>query len=332
MPRDPQTGKIRPMTPSEARDYHLYLTQYPGALGISLNKSQDDTIFHYSNVSGLKGICASKSLWSSDFRFMNDKSEINFGLRILEMIIAREPLGISGELRGEILKCIARMIEGRQSAYVFSTSFCKKGNLLSQWRTYGQRDGLAIEFRKENIENDAQAQNFITGKVHYYFSKNEDKQEGTLTQWIEHRVKTLQVAMEGIEKRIDEDFGADDTELKALVLNGERSTILDRWILETAAFIKHPVFEEECEWRAVRVVDTSDYRAVSIKDRSSGSTVIPYIELALNAHENSAIPVQRIIIGPNADYDAIDHSVSHILRMAKITNYAVFRPDIPLRV
>ena|ERR1700732_3664945 len=40
-------------------------------------------LYHYTNTVGLQGILKSRSLWASDYRFLNDTREFHYGLDIV---------------------------------------------------------------------------------------------------------------------------------------------------------------------------------------------------------------------------------------------------------
>jgi hypothetical protein len=51
--------------------------------------------YHYTSAADLHGIITSKSLWASDYRFLNDTSEFRYGLDILFNAIDRRKAEIS---------------------------------------------------------------------------------------------------------------------------------------------------------------------------------------------------------------------------------------------
>ena len=39
-------------------------------------------LYHYTDAKGLEGIITKKVIWASDYRFLNDANELNYGLMI----------------------------------------------------------------------------------------------------------------------------------------------------------------------------------------------------------------------------------------------------------
>lgn len=261
-------------------------------LGRRLNVISERYVYHYTGLAGLRGIAAKGRIWASDYRFLNDQTELNFGLEILEMLVAHRDStpSLSLELGRQILIEIALIKRSSIELYVFCVSFCQKGNLLSQWRAYAPQDGVSIGFLREHVTRKAGAHGFTVGSVHYY-SEGRD-----LGHWLANRAEQL---------TLEQDRSSSEAQGR---LN------LTRWICETAAFIKHPMFQEEAEWRCVRVVDSSEIGGPEIESRVSGPKVIPYIELDLADSDDGYFGVSVLVIGPTADAAATQHAVSHLTR------------------
>lgn len=116
------------------------------------DRVQGDTpelLYHYTDVSGLIGICSSGSLRGTNLRFMNDASELSHSRSLMLQVLgdtraqASSPAQI--ELIDEIERVVARQWSGHPDFY--SVSFSANGDLLSQWRGYGSAGGgYAIGF------------------------------------------------------------------------------------------------------------------------------------------------------------------------------------------
>jgi hypothetical protein len=51
------------------------------------NQTKPTTIYHYTNFESLKGILESRCLWLTNYRYLNDSSEINYSCdEVLELI------------------------------------------------------------------------------------------------------------------------------------------------------------------------------------------------------------------------------------------------------
>ena len=91
--------------------------------------------YHYTNEAGLKGILTNRRLWLMDSAGLTDRSE---GKLILQQ--AKNKLkSIDIDLLRKFEHEMAPQLE-----HFYSCSFSSYGNLLSQWRGYG--DNIAIGF------------------------------------------------------------------------------------------------------------------------------------------------------------------------------------------
>ena len=110
-------------------------------------------LYHYTTASGLQGILESNTLWATNAYYVNDSSEVEYGGTVLSEVLKEwekktektyDRLWALGAVHGLIEDYPERRGQRRKRIYV--TCFCEDGNLLSQWRTYGQAGGYAIAF------------------------------------------------------------------------------------------------------------------------------------------------------------------------------------------
>ncbi|MDP4022061.1 DUF2971 domain-containing protein [Methylobacterium sp. NEAU 140] len=329
---------VTPMTEREALDVHLHLV-HMGGLGRDYNKITPKTVWHYTNMSGLNGILQNSCLWASDYRYMNDASELEFGLQILEICIAHHETTstIDRPLRSDILIEIALMKKNIMGLHVMTTSFCLRGNVLSQWRAYARQDGLAIGFRREHIEAQARAHGFLSDMVHYYFSDNQQylTPDEKFGPWLGRRILTLKerIANHQVAVRLfDEAQGRNDDTVPFASVH-QIKNIVRSWCAETAAFIKHPLFEEEQEWRCVKVInDQSSIFRQEIDHRQSGTKIIPCINLPISEPDSADKGISLLVLGPNADSRSTNHSVKFLADKYNLNDLAIASPFNPLRV
>ena len=144
-------------------------------------------LYHYTGITGLKGIIESQTLWATHHAFLNDAEEIiHFrGLlpKVLNPIVGaavREYAGrthvnrlqieqrggvdqVSEETTNIFVRIAYRTMFGDKDnpplAEPYIVSFCtanskreKDHGLLSQWRGYGKEGGYAIVFDTQKIQ------------------------------------------------------------------------------------------------------------------------------------------------------------------------------------
>lgn len=117
------------------------------------------SIFHYTDLNGLLGIISKDELWATNINFLNDSEESVHGCRCFRNTIKQiDPKIIPDDKKPTILKAIDTYERGKTAFYnspekhVYSISFCKEADKLSQWRGYGSKQGVCIEFNKDELE------------------------------------------------------------------------------------------------------------------------------------------------------------------------------------
>lgn len=141
------------------------IARYNTRIDGELRKEQDankidDTLYHYTNVAGLEGILKSEAVWFTDFRHMNDPSEITHGIELCRDVIRLRKPGVDGRV-ALFLDCLAdlmRLENFSRALEYFIGSFSRASDDLGQWRAYADNGrGIAIGFAPHlfGIENTA---------------------------------------------------------------------------------------------------------------------------------------------------------------------------------
>jgi hypothetical protein len=69
-----------------------------------LNRPIPEKLWHYTSIQGFQAIVASKSVWATDVRFLNDREEFKHSRKIADEILAQTPeLDEAGFLHKEFL-------------------------------------------------------------------------------------------------------------------------------------------------------------------------------------------------------------------------------------
>jgi Protein of unknown function (DUF2971) len=139
------------------------ITEYNLWIGTELKKEEEankirDTLYHYTTAAGLKGILESESIWFTDFRHLNDPSEVEHGLELCRDVIGLRKQDQDGRVRLflDMLADFMRMDNLSRTLEYFIGSFSQASDDLGQWRAYGDNGrGVAIGFAPHlfNIEN-----------------------------------------------------------------------------------------------------------------------------------------------------------------------------------
>jgi hypothetical protein len=221
-------------------------------------------LFHYTSPEGFIGIITSKTLWASDMMGLNDASEVEYPLAVVNESLEASGINISGHARERFSNQLVSYMFRFYQPYV--TCFCENGDLLSQWRAYGGGgEGFSLGFRLSWLLA-LEQQRLRLQKVIY----NHDQQIDLLLMFFNTGGRAI--AGEGCSEQEQGLFWQDAAaSLAPLII-----------------MFKNPAFQEEAEWRVVNSVPRND-----LHFRRSGHRIVPYIEIPIG---DAALG--RVIRGP----------------------------------
>ena len=261
-------------------------------------------LYHYTSLSGLQGILASKSIWASDIRYLNDAAEMRHAANLITGEITQR-LGRSQE-NSKVLRQLRdwlahRLVEGH---ILFAASFTENGNLLSQWRGYcPPGKGVSVGFNPDYLAKCAKDNSFEIGKCLY-----DTSQQREIATTIVDAIQAL-AAKRGENK--------DPSKRHPTQSFHDVFELCEDHLLRVAALLKHPSFQEEQEWRIVSPI-VKNYRDTPIRYREGISMLVPYIELSLVA-PNEAMKFQHIYLGPTPNINLSMNSLGNYLSRSHVS-------------
>lgn len=287
------------------------------------------TLYHFTDVNGLRGIVGDRTLHASLATTMNDTMEMRYvadrvdkGLSSGEFTLAALPhLDVLQFLRG------LRQVDGlsqEQKHYV--TSFCGGKDHALHWLHYGRAGtGVALGF-------DAQA--LLT------------LQQVTLRR-VSYKRERLDEALRGMFQKCDMFYA------RCLELLPDKTYSAEICCAALAAFVgmlgskfKHPSFETENEWRlilpegnAVSEQDPEDEPepsrySTSFKTTASGR-LVPFktIEFTNELHFKGRFPLTSIVLGASCAVKRDDPALRVLLEGDRETfgGVDITESDVPVR-
>lgn len=309
----------------------------PGALERRLKQSGDvllqaalahhsnppEILFHYTNSAGVTGILDSSRLWATNFRFLNDRSEIGYGMALFESVVEeRLASGVSpvvADFLGRTLNT-ANAFQGMLDCYV--ACFCERDDLLNQWRVYaGSGGGYAIGFLARDLGHRwgqrHPTQEFLIRKVVY----DPAIQRRLLSEVIDVACNTLEEEAKGL-----------DTQAANLLI-ASCCHFARNHISEYLIYFKHEAFEVEQEWRLCHLTTGGDEGHVDFRNGSYGLT--PYVAVdpspMAGIHHNR-LPIHRITHGPSIEPENVRFALSKLLRIKGYAFVEVGGSVLPVRV
>lgn len=282
------------------------------------DRVQGDTpelLYHYTDVSGLIGICSSGLLRATNLRFMNDANELDHALSLMLEVLgqAREKAGQPGQLR------VIDAIEADLSSWAgypefYSVSFSADGDLLGQWRGYGSSGGgYAIGFEPSGLAcpptRFPQPNRFLNRVIY---------DEVEQTEILAGVADEMLALFEDVPAT-----GSELTEARARAFTA---------LGEVAGYVfsfKNPAWADEREWRAVYLVPSGELGEVRF--RAKGGVAVPFVNLAMATDPSGRLPIRRIVQGPAVDPVMATNSLQLLLAKNGYPEVEVAVSMVPLR-
>ncbi|WP_027948576.1 DUF2971 domain-containing protein [Haliea salexigens] len=274
-----------------------------------------ETLYHYTTLSGLLGIVGAAELRCSDIRYMNDSTELRHTLDLLSDHVTRRIL--SGVDNPALLTTFLDWLTHRvvSGPMLFCASFRGNGNLLSQWRGYSVHGkGVSLGFDPAHILDCALRQGFEVGQCVY--------EPALQAKMINEIIDTLET-LAG-QTPSDDRAQSENERWMALFQSIEGD------LLRISAVLKHPAFEEEQEWRIVSPT-ISDPASAPVQFREGTSMLIPWYPFCLR-NASAELAIEHVFLGPTSNIDLSMNSLSLYLRNAGATPaQPITYCDIPYR-
>lgn len=270
----------------------------------------DKIIFHYTNVTGLKGIIENNCLWATNLSYVNDSKELSLGLSIYreacQLLLKRKR---NSKLYRTIVEQFYNCLNSKNISNRYACCFTDNGDLLSQWRGYGSNgQGYAIGFETKklvgNLEPYAEPSRII-----YDLTTQRNYAEKHVDALIRGFTESLKKAHISVGKHVDEIVRYLEQESEYTILG-----------------FKHRGFEEESENRLH--LNYSDFQEIKVIEKNG--ILIPYIEL--KTKQEKKLPIKQITIGPTIDYDRAEKGVKFLLERHGYTGVKIVRSQIPFKL
>jgi len=269
-------------------------------------------LWHYTTWESFDSIIKEDELWASDWRYMNDKTELRHALEFCSGKYAEH-----GDKLGHIEGLIRRLQteDLPLAAYVLSTSTAF--DLLEQWRGYGNSSvGVALGFDIDRLRR-VLAEQEMSEEACMYEDHEKQRRIDSLSKSSILRQQMQQAIIDdpsksdrdrhGAEKAKDYGAGSDTAQFmrgQALVFKDERFKA-EREVRFISDFREAGSLLAGITWSPPSGSVTPE-RAY----RRRGNTVLPYTKLKLSMDEYSQEKRERVMIkhplvgvlfGPNAE-------------------------------
>ena len=254
-----------------------------------------DLLWHYTDAGGLLGIVGHERMWATQTSFLNDSTELAYGVELVTKAMATYDPQYLKEGTARFLEdvfdpqraSLPRWLDANLDVYV--TCFCEDGDLLSQWRAYAGRDnaggyaiGMGTDPPMQGWPQESPGDHDVAIRRVLY---DPVEQEAACHELIDTLVPII-------------DADPEDRELQKSFAHNLLSGVV-----EFASWCKDPAFEEEHEWRIV-YVRNNDSSKLPVHHRMSRGLLVPYVELELPCPVEPLrghLPLQSIRLGPGPE-------------------------------
>lgn len=271
-------------------------------------------VYHYTDASGLQGIISTGVLWATDYRYLNDSSELRYIFRLATQAVETQLRSKShGPLAQAFLEYVSTTPPPYGDTVYYLCCFSESDNSLSQWRAYGGRQGFSLCFpgdialidlaeaamrlpRPPNMPPPVLSQGQSAGITLFRVDYDTDRHVEYVTKLIAELLKLCE--SEHMRSYSDPQLAI------------SHITPFYFGQLERASYrFKHPDFADEKEWRLVSWAKHSEYFRV-------GATLTPYAKFRLFSvsHPNArGLPLLAVRHGPTALPDETKLAMDRVL-------------------
>lgn len=230
-------------------------------------------LYHYTDAAGLVGMLKYHSIWASDYRFLNDKSEVQHTRALARDLILAQSQACKDQTRDKLYRSILHYQSMDSTADEFVFSLSTRADDLSQWRGYAREGrGFTLGFSGSALR-----------KANVWFARviyNDGPKK-----------KSLLSALRDLEIELERQIMMNHHRKDEII--DSAGNWFDYLIENCAVFNKHRSFQSEREWRLVTNVSQEDAAGL-VKVRANGDRLVRYIELRLG----EKLPLKEIGIGP----------------------------------
>lgn len=284
-------------------------------------------LYHYTDVTGLKGIIDNESIWATDIRYLNDSKELIAGIEQVKTLFDKfrdtsivtdfEELGVDisnfknylelKEFRSLIDKIEEVIVSNLNKRNIYISSFTDKRDNLRQWMSYCPSNaGYCIVFDNRQLGLTERQEHKLG-----YVANFEKVYYGEIEALLKSECMNIFEVLKGyLNSEIDS-------------ANEKIFSMVSRLLFHCCAF-KGKEFYDESE---TRIIMQSNLNKTNAREyRTKSGLLIPYMKYPMP--KNS---IKEIIIGPNINSELAKQGLEDYL-YNKGVNCKVSQSACSLRV
>ena len=289
------------------------------------NKIQT-SLYHYTDGRGIKGILESQTIWFTNYRQLNDPSEVIHGIEMAHDVIGKLSSGNDHRVLGfaNFLRNMFLEENFSERLQFFIASFSDDADNLGQWRAYADNGrGYAIGFAPSffqvvDKESRRPDENVFVGRVIYEIDDVASRHHNVIDEAMAIFIRTINANPELLKIQSNVN----------LFMNEFARTIIASPLIWNCLTSKHPAYRSEKEVRLV-ILGTRRDLMPYIKTRLRGNEIVPYIPHEFPAFTDKNIV--EIVLGPSSPKNAEQSIRTMLSSLGADPNIEIRRSDIPYR-
>jgi len=277
-------------------------------------------LYHYTSLTGLKGIIEENGFWASDNRFMNDAEENWNGINLVRKILRHKGKRSSRPFTAILLKVDELVASPSQHGHLVAC-FSTARDDLGQWRGYGA-GGVCLRLGAP-IDSESESPLFF-GPDHLPFKA------------IYKDIRKCMLIL-SILRSFEAEYAIDRVAMGTHWPDDHDENYAAQLYSKLAGCIlgfKDQAFQNEAEARIVLSYQRVSQYEGGLKFRVSPLGIIPYLRtgdnLAIKKH-GGRLPLREIIVGPGPHQALVAQSVETFLRQRGYNNTTISLSTVPYR-
>jgi len=247
-----------------------------------------EMLWHYTNADSLESILTTKSIYSTQFNYLNDPSEIKLFARIAQHIASQRSKDLPTIKENELIETpeqykaawwniIKDLDEILISNPICVTCFSESNDLLGQWQAYADNcKGYAIGISTEWLNNQTISEGFPFRLLKVIYHPKEQ---------IKLISRVLDLVIDEASSILSEVEEKDLEETLNLMID-----LIRKLAAEISPIVKHPAYSDEREWRLLSFGNPMNVRSVK-------GNFVQFNTINLN-DTRKGHPFREIRIGP----------------------------------
>jgi len=280
-------------------------------------QQNDDYLYHYTTVDAFLGIVEKQEIWASNIFYLNDTAEFHLAVTLArELLRAEMNRSNVGDKRS--LKNVCNLLDevrpGTITKPVFVCSLSEVGDDLNQWRAYCRNGGVALGFRRKELQDLTQKQGygFAPQLVECIYEQDEQKQ--LIRSWVDRALTAVPQGSIGKKMSPQE---VDEYRVEFL-----KAILADKPI-------KHKAFAHEKEWRLVMSPGPGIEGDERFGLRNRHDLIIPYWRFNLAPDKDKGIwRNAKVVVGPNPHPYEMRAAIESILKRCCCHHWASFTGEV----